>query len=215
MRNNTIILVTAVSILFVPHPAAPAEANPVLENAVREQAESVRELREELTALRQNHGYSANGLDFVFGNTPDDNDNKAFGGRIGFLPIPNLEIDASFQSGKAGSGGDSDRYNLLGFDTWHWWKGLELRGEFNRLSQNGNGSNPSVWGYCAQPSYRLSHLLNITPRDRRSSHSLNCERHVAKLEPVVRWGEFEAFSPRNREQLAPGLNYWLFESVPL
>ncbi len=160
-------------------------------------------------------GHGASGLDFVFGNTPDDNDNKAFGGRIGFLPIPNLEIGASFQTGKAGSGGDSDRYNLLGFDAWYWWKGLELRGEFIRLSQDSDGSNPNVWGYYAQAAYRLSHLLYVTQRDRGSSGSRSWERHIAKLEPVLRWGEIEAFSPRNREQLALGLNYWLFESVPL
>ena len=31
----------------------------------------------------------------------------------------------------------------------------------------------------------------------------------------MRWGEVRDFSEQNREQLALGLNYWLFESAPL
>ena len=49
-----------------------------------EQAEEAGHGEEEEHAEGAGHG--ASDLDLVFGNTPDDNDNKAFGGRIGFLP---------------------------------------------------------------------------------------------------------------------------------
>lgn len=41
-----------------------------------------------------------------FNNTPDNNDNKAVGGRIAFLPVPELELGYGIESGKA-SGEDS------------------------------------------------------------------------------------------------------------
>ncbi len=36
-----------------------------------------------------------------------------------------------------------------------------------------------------------------------------------RFEPVIRWGQTSGHSPDDRDQLALGLNYWLYASVPL
>jgi hypothetical protein len=140
-------------------------------------------------------------LDF---HTPDDNSNKSTGGRIGFLPIPNLEIGASYLTGR--TRGPDGRFGLTGADAWYRRGGLELRGEYIRLARDAGDTNPDVWGYYVQAAYRLN---------RRFTGMTGLEGVLGRLEPVLRWGEVEGFEEKEREQLALGLNYWVKPSVPL
>ena len=136
-------------------------------------------------------------------NTPDENNNKTGGGRIGFLPIPNLELGASWMSGRTkGPGG---RFNLLGGDLWYWRAGLELRGEYVRLSRNSE-ERLDKWGYYLQAAYRIGYRIKDTA---------GLAGVAGRFEPVIRWGQTRGFNPDNRDQLALGLNYWLYPSVPL
>ena len=138
-----------------------------------------------------------------FENTPDENNNKTSGGRIGFLPIPNLELGASWSTGRTkGPGG---RFNLLGSDLWYWNDGLELRGEYVRLSRKSE-DRLDKWGYYLQVAYRMSYYL---------TDPTGWSGVVGRFEPVIRWGQTKGFNPDNRDQLALGLNYWLYPSVPL
>ncbi len=141
-------------------------------------------------------------LDLDFNNTPSLDDAVTLGGRLGVLPIGNLEIGVSYMTADP----DSARYHLVGTDAWYSWEGLELRGEFAYLERDSGGVDADVWGYWVQGGYRLRYLF---PEQTGFSGFLN------RLEPVVRWGEVRGFSEKNREQLALGLNYWLFESAPL
>ena len=76
-----------------------------------------------------------------------------------------------------------------------------------RLSRNAEGSsNPNVQGYYLQGAYRLANLIKP---------SSDLTRVLGRFEPVVRWGQIVDFDELERKQLALGLNYWLFESVPL
>lgn len=143
-------------------------------------------------------------LGLEFDNTPDDNQNKMVGGRFGFLPIPNLELGASYLRGQADVKGGG--YNLLGFDGWYWWRGIEARAEYIRLARNSRAGDPNAWGLYWQLAYRLSHLV-------RSTEGL--AGFVGQLEPVVRWSDVGNRGPMNREQFAVGLNYWLEEAVAL
>ncbi len=144
-------------------------------------------------------------LEFEFENVPDLNDNKAVGGRIGVLPIPNLELGVSYQTGKVSE--TNDRYNLIGADAWYSFRGLELRGEYIRSSQDQEGSsNPNAQGYYLQAAYRLRNLINETSGWRGA---------LGRLEPVIRWGQILDFDPLKQKQLAFGLDYWLFETAPL
>ena len=144
------------------------------------------------------------GLDFIFGTTPDLNNEKAVGGRIGLLPIPNLEVGASYQTSRAN--GPDGRYHLLGMDASYWNEGFEFRGEAIRLSRDTREGDFNKWGYFVQAAYRLKYL----PTNGEALGGF-----LGRLEPVVRWGQVVDAGPFNRRQLAFGLNYWLFESVPL
>ncbi len=136
-------------------------------------------------------------------NTPDENNNKSAGGRIGFLPMPNLELGASWTTGRTkGPGG---RFILLGADFGSWKAGLELRAEYARLSRTSE-QRLDKWGYYLQAAYRLAYHIDDTT---------GWPGVLGRFEPVIRWGETSGFNPDNRDQLALGLNYWLYPSVPL
>ncbi len=141
-------------------------------------------------------------LDLEFDNTPDLGDGLTVGGRMGVLPISNLELGVSYMTGDP----ESARYHLVGTDAWYYWRGLELRGEFAYLTRQKSGVDGTVWGYWLQAAYRLNHQF-----PGRSGF----EGLMNRVEPVIRWGEVLDFPEKNREQLALGLNYWLFESAPL
>ncbi|MEN8184402.1 MAG: cell division protein ZapB [Myxococcota bacterium] len=160
------------------------------------------------TEMGGGHGAGGGGeaeqLALQFPNVPDDNNNKAVGGRVGFLPIRNLELGVSYLTGR--TRGSPGRFNMLGTDVSYWWRGLDVRGEFVRKSRNASGSNPDVWGYWLQTAYRLRHEFPQT------SGFLG---QLGKLEPVIRWGQIRGLTALNRNQFSLGLNYWIFESVPV
>ena len=141
-------------------------------------------------------------------NTPDNNNNKAAGGRLGFLPIPNLELGTSWLTGRTHSdpmAGPGGRFNQLGADFWYWKEGLELRAEYVLLTRK-SSERIDKWGYYAQAAYRLGYLVQDT-----TGHL----GVLGRFEPVVRWGQTLDHRPDDRDQLALGLNYWLYPSVPL
>lgn len=140
-------------------------------------------------------------LDIQFDNTLNL-DNVTTGGRVGFLPIANLEIGASYTTGAP----NGDRFNLAGLDGWYFRKGLELRGELAYLGRKVSGMDADVWGYWLQSAYRMRYLFP----DRTGFQGF-----LNRLEGVVRWGQISGFDPLDRKQVAFGLNYWLFESAPL
>lgn len=147
-------------------------------------------------------------LEFSTSNFPDDNDNKAVGGRVGFLPVPNVELGVSYMNSELRRtdefpGADLD---FWGSDFWWQWRGLELRGEWAQISRDVSGEDADEWGYWAQVAYRLNHQFPETSGWRG---------FLGRLEPVVRFGERRGLKATEGEQLALGLNYWLFPSVPL
>ncbi|MFV1991497.1 MAG: hypothetical protein ACC652_12240, partial [Acidimicrobiales bacterium] len=143
-------------------------------------------------------------LDLDFKSTPNQSSEVGYGTRVGFLPIPTLEIGASYQTGELSA--SDDRYNLVGADLWYIYEGVELRAEYMRLSQEFEGETPSTQGYYVQASYRLDNMV---------ADSGNWWSGVGQLEPVIRWGQIVDYDPNEREQLALGLNFWLYESAPL
>jgi hypothetical protein len=156
-------------------------------------------------AMGDGDGGAEDGLDFIYGTTPDINDAKSVGGRIAFLPIPNLEVAGSYQTSRAN--GPDGRYHLIGMDVSYWHEGLDLRGESIRLSRDDRvEGNLDKWGYYLQAAYRLKYL----PTNGEALGGF-----LGRLEPVARWGQVLDAGPFNLRQLALGLNYWLYESVPL
>ncbi len=142
-------------------------------------------------------------VDLVFGSNFDDiNDNKTVGGRIGFLPVWNVELGASFMYGEAAD--DIDFY-LLGFDGQFQYRGLNVLAEYIRRENDlPGGGDEDVDGYYAQASYRLSGL---------SVGNGMTDQIINGLEPVVRVGQI--FQEGNDiSQVAVGLNFWYLPSVP-
>jgi len=141
-------------------------------------------------------------LDLEFNNTPDLDDGVMVGGRLGILPIRNLEFGVSYST----SDPDGVRFHLVGIDAWYNFEGLELRGEYAYLERDDGPVDANVQGYWIQAAYRLNRIF---PERMGWSGIAN------RLEPVIRFGQVSKFSEKNRDQLAIGLNFWVFESAPL
>ncbi len=155
----------------------------------------------------EEHEENGNGdtqTDLVFGNNfTDINSNKAFGGRIGFLPVWNWEVGGSLMFGDAE---DDINFFMYGFDTEFQYRGLLVLGEFIHLgNDNVDGGKTEKNGYYAQGSYRLS---DFSIENRFLGDFIN------GLEPVFRYGK-NYLPGQDQEQYAIGLDWWLLPSVPL
>lgn len=144
------------------------------------------------------HGIEAEGF-------PSDRDgHKVLGARIGFLPIPSLEIGLSGATGKIGlfkSGTiieSSRTYCVLGADASYRYSNLDLRGEFiqQRVNSKKSSSVPSggTWkAWYVQGAYRFFE----TP-----------------WEGVVRYGDFSSpHDTQKQKQWTLGLDYWFGPSA--
>lgn len=142
------------------------------------------------------------------GLASDADDGKVFGGRLGLIPLPGLEIGISGAAGEVGFGshhgpaelepGEPVRdYSALGADLVYKLKGLELRGEY--IEQNVDADVASVaapqeleWNaWYAQAAYLLP---------------------GTGWEGVLRYGE-QDLSNEGQSQLAVGLNYLFAPNV--
>lgn len=144
----------------------------------------------------------------------DSDGDKVFGGRLGVIPKPRLEIGASFLTGKAGvnrieneslgivesiTGQSSRDYDVLGVDFSWQKKNLRLRGEYVKTkvgsSSTGltasSGANWKTW--YTQAAYRFQ---------------------PSKYEGVVRYTDFTTPSASSsQEQFAIGVNYLFAPNV--
>ncbi len=142
-------------------------------------------------------------VDLQFGsNFNDINDNKTIGGRIGFLPVWNVELGASFMYGEANNNID---FYLLGFDGQFQYRSLNILAEYIRRENDlPGGGDQNVDGYYAQASYRLSGL---------SFDNGMAGKIINGLEPVVRVGQIFQ-EGKDISQVAIGLDFWYLPSVP-
>lgn len=146
------------------------------------------------------------GTHLEFGETlTDNNQNKAFGGRFGFLPIPSLELGTSFMRGRFDDDGDL-WFRMQGADLAFRYGALNLRGEFINLSHEKElGGTERKNGFYVQADVRLRDLL---PHLRMSGNS-----PLAQTELIARYGEVD-----NRisfRETTLGLTYWITPTVPL
>lgn len=166
----------------------------------------------------------------------DDNQNKAFGGRLGFLPVPYLELGVSYLKGKLNGlhGDEGDAHS----ETFILAEDLEP-----------TSANVKVWGadaaYTRGPwDFRFEYLNSV--RDPLNSFSeeddeivalsrltlkawyiqlayrlseITENRFLQKFEPVVRYGKFTVMGNEELEEenaqtrLNIGLNYWIAPSL--
>lgn len=157
-----------------------------------------------------------------FDNNTDINNSKAVGTRIGFLPIPELELGYSFQYARVGAGGGVNAY-LHSVDLGYvrdcaFLKGtIDIKGQwvwsqvddFTFDPDGSLGFGPLMFdnrrdGGYAQIAYRPSLLKNS---------------FLQKLEGVCRWDMINnpsgapAETGFDEKRWTIGLNYWLGSST--
>ncbi len=127
------------------------------------------------------------------GFTEDEDDEKVFGGRIGFLPIPNLEIGFSGASGNVALEDESERdYDVLGVDLFYRWQNLDLRAEYVKQEVGDLATSIAPEGqwweaWYTQASYKLL---------------------PTKFELVARYSDLNStHASQEQEQWALGINY--------
>lgn len=131
------------------------------------------------------------------GFTRDSDGNKVFGGRVGWLPLPRLELGVSVAGGDISLPSESDReYQVLGFDFAYQWNDLGLRAEYIHQDVGSKASsiapNGGKWkAWYAQAAYRILQ---------------------SKWEAVLRYSDYDSpHASQAQEQSAVGINY-LFSS---
>jgi hypothetical protein len=156
------------------------------------------ELQEAL-GIEEHHG-----TELEFGeNLSDNNNNKAVGGRFGFLPIPSLELGASWMSGRFDDAEDLD-FRMHGMDFLYTRGPWDFRGEFLNLSHdNEAGGTERTHGFYVQAAVRL----------RDFASRLGQNGIFDQLELVLRYGELDDVT--KLRQTTFGVNYWITPSVPL
>ena len=133
------------------------------------------------------------------GVVSNEDENFLFGGRLGLLPIPSLEIGGSAAYGDLALEDEADRnYTVWGFDG-HWiWKNLDVRGEY--IKQDVDSLPSSVapdeqkWeAWYAQAAYKL---------------------FSTKFEFVTRYSNYNSsHADVEQEQWALGLNYLILPNA--
>lgn len=154
----------------------------------------------------------------------DDNGNKSLGGRIGFLPLPYLEIGASYLTakvdGEEGLGAVEPTradVDLWGIDAAYTRGSWDVRAEYLNVARDGLFSASEeeaivsflpkfrLKAWYAQIAYRLPKIGNAS--------------FLQNFEPVFRYGEFSIDGSEELEEEAAenrfnfGLNYWLAPSA--
>jgi len=129
------------------------------------------------------------------GTISNDDDKFTFGGRLGFLPIPMLELGVSGACCKVALPDEPDRdYYVFDLDGAWQWRNLNLRGEYVRTKVGSQIASVAPEGqswesYYAQVSYRFL---------------------PTKFEPVVRYTNYDStHADQDQKQWALGLNYVL------
>lgn len=149
-----------------------------------------------------------------FDNIPDNNQNKATGARLGFQPIPELELGYSFQTAKVGQEMDaSARLHAVDLNYVHdskLFKGvIDIKGQW-------------VWSKVGDVTYNTGDGP-FTFNNRRNGGYLQLAYRPSKiegtfvknLEGVVRWDKIHnpngapVATSFDEKRWTVGLNYWL------
>lgn len=133
------------------------------------------------------------------GATGNEDENFLFGGRLGFIPIPNVEIGISGAFGDVALEDEQDRdYDVIDVDAFGRWRDLDFRAEYVRsrvgsLSSSIAPESQKWEAWYVQGSYKLSRFQN---------------RILNHLEAVVRYADYDSnHADQEKEQWALGLNY--------
>lgn len=158
------------------------------------------------------------------GNFRDNNDNKTVGGRVGFLPLPALELGYSFLYGQVAPDGLPDTtvvahgVDLQYFDTVEPLRGqIDFRGEWVWLDVDDVTLDPAgSMGFSPLESggRRNGGYLELGYRP-----SLVDDPFIKNLELVTRWdlldGRSRSAGSADEQRLTTAVLYWLTPTTSL
>jgi len=178
------------------------------------------------------------------GFSNDDNRNKAISGRLGFLPLPFIEVGVSFLTAKvrgtaleahgeeelasaaeeaeeeAMIEGPNTRLKIWGFDAAYRRGGLDIRGEFLRGTRDSYELIPEM----EDEEMLMVPKLKLKAWYAQAAYRLSAvtqNRILQNFEPVIRYGEYrikgaeELAEEAAEKRLSVGLNYWFAPSIVL
>lgn len=138
------------------------------------------------------------------GTAGDADGKKVWGGRLGLMPIPGLELGLSAASGKVvalvvGGAAEASRdYRVQGADLAYKWRDLGLRAEYARQRVGDAPASVAPVG-GAWKAYYLQGTYRLAP---------------TKWEGVARYGKFRTpHADQDQKQWALGVNYLFAPNV--
>jgi len=173
------------------------------------------------------------------GFASDDNDNKSFAGRLGFFPIPELEVGGSFMVAElvGPENHETEMLTDIDFDLWGadfaYVRGpWRFRGEYLNAEATGFppeeehvevAINPAAVddGHGAEESLAEDTEWEAWYLELAYRMSGLTEHPVGRnFEPVVRYGEYEVrgdheAAEQSENRFNVGLNYWFAPSIVL
>lgn len=162
-----------------------------------------------------------------FGRGRDLNNNKTFGGRIGFLPIPEMEIGSSFMVGRVGESGTvfaKADTQVLGFDftyarEFDALKGrLDIRSEFVKVDTD-DAQFAAFFDPFNFENERDGWYVQAAYRPMLSKAMIFEGIELKDFEFVLRYDQVQEPGPGrlgvDRKRLTLGLDYWMLPSVVL
>jgi hypothetical protein len=158
-----------------------------------------------------------------FSDTPDGNDHKAVGGRIGYVPWPALEVGASILSAGVSPDGDSTRALLLGVDAQYVKQVDPLGGTIDLRAEY-------VWSHVDDVTYDPTGAQGVGPLsfdNRRHGGYVELSyrptksdsKFIRSLEFLGRYEVYKtpAAAPGSfdDQRFTIGTNYWLTPTISL
>ncbi len=160
-----------------------------------------------------------------FNNFRDNNNNKAFGGRIGYLPIPELELGYSFLTGRVGSSGSSSS----GVDMFAHGIDFSYAREFQAIKGRLDLRAEAVWTDTDRVVFtgpfdpftfdnkRNGWFVQAAYRPTLSSFMLGEGIELKNMEFVARYDQLRESGPGTRgadhNQMTLGLDYWIRPNI--
>lgn len=154
-------------------------------------------------------------------NFRDNNNDKSFGGRVGFLPIPELEFGYSFLTGRVGDSGSS----FSGVDTFIHGVDLSYAREFERIKGRLDVRAEAIWVDTDRAIFtgpfdpftfdnkRNGWFLQAAYRPTKVDLTLGPGIELKNVEFVVRYDQLRESGPgplgADRDRLTLGFDYWI------
>ena len=162
-----------------------------------------------------------------FANHRDNNNNKSFGGRIGFLPIPELEFGGSLLSGRVGSSSGADH----GVDTLALGIDLSYAREIDAIKGRLDLRAEYVWvntddAIFAGPvelftfnNRRNGWFVQAAYRPTQVDVRLGDRIELKNFEFALRYDQLRQPGPDrlgvDRDQITFGIDYWILPNAVL